>query len=478
MFTADPAAFSCRIQLLVSKLGRSSKPSPRFLVLSSKAVHIVVTTQKDGRIQTILERKIPLVTIRSIAMSNLRDDWMCLNANASEEGDPIFHCYFKTELAAKLLQLTQASISLMIGPTIDYSKKKDKKAQIKAIKDETIRKDDVYKSHAIHVPSGEPPNSTSRPPAKRKPGAVRPITSGKLLKAGGPSQKPKSVSRPKPAVQPLPGKSAPSQAFQPTVAPASAGAVRQPPAPPKRESVPPPPPPPPAEPDVPMYKAKFAFEGQEGEMTLVKDELYELVEKDDNGWWLIKHGDEEGWAPNNYLELVPPRPKAAAAPPPPPNRRPPPSMLAAAPTPLKSTPAPTSAAKVPIKPVAADSSAKPVSVFPGMAPSNGSATPWKKAPGATNGSSDTTPASSRPSSSMATKPPPPVANKPKPPPVAAKPNAPPKPPAGKPTGGKAPIPAPARPAGGAQKPGGGQAPGQMDLAAALARRAQKIAEDG
>jgi hypothetical protein len=41
----------------------------------------------------------------------------CLNANASEEGDPIFHCYFKTELAAKLLQLTQASISLMIAPT-------------------------------------------------------------------------------------------------------------------------------------------------------------------------------------------------------------------------------------------------------------------------------------------------------------------------------------------------------------------------
>lgn len=71
--------------------------------------------------------------------------------------------------------------------SIDYAKKKDKRAQIKVIKDETVQKDDVYKSHAIHVPSGEPPNSVSRPPAKRKPGIVRPITEGKLLKAGGPS---------------------------------------------------------------------------------------------------------------------------------------------------------------------------------------------------------------------------------------------------------------------------------------------------
>ena len=68
-----------------------------------------------------------------------------------------------------------------------YSKKKDKKAEIKFIKDETVKKDDLYKSHTVHVPSGEPAGSLSRPPAKRKPGIVRPITQGKLLKAGGPS---------------------------------------------------------------------------------------------------------------------------------------------------------------------------------------------------------------------------------------------------------------------------------------------------
>lgn len=32
-----------------------------------------------------------------------------------------------------------------------------------------------------------------------------------------------------------------------------------------------------------MYKALYPFEGQEGELSLKKDELVELVEKDDNG---------------------------------------------------------------------------------------------------------------------------------------------------------------------------------------------------
>lgn len=42
----------------------------------------------------------------------------------------------------------------------------------------------------------------------------------------------------------------------------------------------------------------------------------------------MKRGDEEGWAPHNYLELVPPKPKAAAGPPPP-ARRPVPTPAAA-----------------------------------------------------------------------------------------------------------------------------------------------------
>jgi hypothetical protein len=32
-----------------------------------------------------------------------------------------------------------------------------------------------------------------------------------------------------------------------------------------------------------MYKAKYPFQGQDGELTLAKDEIVELVQKDDNG---------------------------------------------------------------------------------------------------------------------------------------------------------------------------------------------------
>lgn len=45
-----------------------------------------------------------------------------LNCNAPE-GDPILHCYFKTELTANLLTLTQAGMNVLIGPTYVFKHK-------------------------------------------------------------------------------------------------------------------------------------------------------------------------------------------------------------------------------------------------------------------------------------------------------------------------------------------------------------------
>ena len=53
--------------------------------------------------------------------------------------------------------------------SITYSKKKDKQASIAFKKDNTIPRDDVYKSSTVSVPQGEPANSQSMPPAERKP---------------------------------------------------------------------------------------------------------------------------------------------------------------------------------------------------------------------------------------------------------------------------------------------------------------------
>jgi myosin-1 len=210
---------------------------------------------------------------------------------------------------------------------------------------------------------------------------------------------------------------------------------------PSNSSVTPPPPPPPRPPP---------FDGQEGEMSLKKDDLVELVEKDDNGWWLVKKDGQQGWAPNNYLELVPQRPKSTPVPPPP-NRRPPPV-----------TPGVAS-----MQPLMANSSAQPVAVFPAMASSGGSVKPsWKKSQPAFDASDETSVDSGLPSAVVNK--PPPVVNKPKPPapPTAAKPATAPKP------SGAPPVPVTPRPApssstsrGGTNKPT--VAVGQLDLAAAV-----------
>ncbi|CED82244.1 microfilament motor [Phaffia rhodozyma] len=326
---SESVIFSGRIELLKSSFGRSSKPSPRFLVVTNSAAYFLISAAKDGRIATTIDRKIPLVTIRSVGLSNLRDDWITFNASSSEEGDPVFTSVFKTELITHLHKATNGSIQINIGSTIGYNKKKDKKAEIQFRKDESITRFDVYKSSVVSVSSGEPPNSVSKPAAKRKPGIVRPITSGKLLKRGGPSNPHPSAGRIVPKAQVLPGKSAAtpssgmsyptshSVASKPAVA--TSGGVNRgtpAPAPPSRPVA--------AKPENPKYKALYAFAGQEGEVDLVKGDVVEVKEKDPNGWWLIVKNGTEGWAPSNYLELMAP-PKPAPPPPPPPARRAPPA---------------------------------------------------------------------------------------------------------------------------------------------------------
>lgn len=51
-------------------------------------------------------------------------------------------------------------------------------------------------------------------------------------------------------------------------------------------------------------RAKFAFQGQRGEMSFKKDDVLEVLDKESNGWWLVKKDGKDGWAPSNYLEEI------------------------------------------------------------------------------------------------------------------------------------------------------------------------------
>ncbi|WAR51919.1 hypothetical protein PtB15_1B356 [Puccinia triticina] len=516
MNTSERIIFSSKAQILVSKLGRSSKLSPRFLVLTDRAIYILITQlvpSNDGqkRSETVVERKINVSVINSVGVSHLRDDWIVLNVSNSEEQDPLLSCVFKTELITRLKQL-QSSLTVNIGPTISYRKKKDKMAVIKFQKDETIQRGDVYKSHTVSVPSGQPGTSVSSPYPKKKPGLIRPITSGKLLRKGGPSEsKPRPQARPTPQARPLPGAgggapaalgfksaSGPSPPPPPPpqtsnssarvpLAPSGFKAAGGPPAPPPPpppapptssnssarappvkslgnaapvKAPPPRPPPPvkaPSEPDVALYLAICAFETEEaGEMALVKGDLVEVIQEADNGWWLIKKGAAQGWAPSNYLQLEPRPPTAPSRP----AARPPPAMS----TPSTQTSATRSTPTIGLGLKTADSSSAPVAVMPGMGHVNGLAgilAAKRAAAAGQTGESQSPSSSPNPSPSLksGSKGPPPPPPKPKPPALAPKPTG---------VGGPPPPILSSKPN---VRPGGNPGVGQMDLAAALAKRA-------
>jgi myosin-1 len=103
--------------------------------------------------------------------------------------------------------------------------------------------------------------SNNRPAAKQLPGATKP--SAPPGAPAAPSMPTGGAATSRPVPKPAMG----------------GGAGRAPPPPP----APPAAPPAPARPAKQMYKALYAFAGQEGEVALVKGELVEVKEKDENG---------------------------------------------------------------------------------------------------------------------------------------------------------------------------------------------------
>ncbi|KAF8978612.1 class II myosin [Entomortierella lignicola] len=342
----DYCVFSGRVQLLVSRAMRSSKPSPRTLVLTATNMYLIVTQLVGKVVSMTCERTVMLNTVKSISISHLRDDWMIFHIDTMnpEEGDIILECDFKTELIAHICQRTGGRIGVNIAPNFEYIKKKGKTGTIKFVKDDRVRVA-TYKSHVVTVPSGEPGDSPTWPSCGKISKPPRPITSGKLIRKGGPQRMNQSggggggsrrppASTPKaaaPASSPAAARAPPSSnTSNASIAAAAATSVKRQP--------PPPPPAPvaevaPAAPAKTMYKALYNFDSEDsGEVSFVKDDLMEILEKDDNGWWLAKKDGKEGWVPSNYLVEVP----AAKPTPPPalPAKRQPPAPPAASATPI------------------------------------------------------------------------------------------------------------------------------------------------
>lgn len=370
----ERVVFSCRVEVLVSKLGRSSKPSPRTLIVTDRAVYLIVATVLQGQLALTIERKIPNGQIKAMSMSSLRDDWVAIIVGDPQWSDPFFSCVFKTELAVILKRLNRA-VDIKVGGTIDYAKKSSKMNTVKFVRDESVMRDDLYKSGTVHVPTGEPANSLSKPFPRKKGMSAAPVSRTRapaaprakqanrvpVSAASTPANRsvPQASMRQPDATTEVPSQFVPKpvsqqqyqqpvasqnqQSFVPVAAntysmPSSTSgdqlapalqrttisSSQAPVATQHRKTVstgrapPPPPPPPPAPksaPAKPYYVALYDFNGQTaGELSFSVGDVIDITQKETNGWWLGHLNGKEGWVPENYVKEE--IPKGRAPPPP------------------------------------------------------------------------------------------------------------------------------------------------------------------
>ena len=111
----EQVLFSCRAELLVSKLGRSSKPEARILSLTNKAVYIIKQTAGQQGVQILAERIVPLGALKFVSCSSNKDDWFALGVGSPQEADPLLRCHFKTEFFTHLKNATRGTVPLQIG---------------------------------------------------------------------------------------------------------------------------------------------------------------------------------------------------------------------------------------------------------------------------------------------------------------------------------------------------------------------------
>lgn len=333
----EKTVFSCRGEILEAKFGRSSKASPRIIVVTNSKLYIIAQMLHQNQVQIVVERSFPLGHIKFISASTCRDDWFSLGVGSQQEADPLLNCVLKTEMFTQMQRVMPGGFNLKIADTIEYAKKPGKMQLVKVLKDSPTPAD-FYKSHAIHTQPGEPPNSVSRPTPKGKPVPPRPITRGKLIRPGGPNGRPARNVHAR--AQPRPGAASGRTVPQAPMAASHARTAQQP-VPATAAALPShtrpqphahahtasassraPPPPPPAAPAKPKIMAKvlYDFEGQKSnEMTIRVGQVIEIEQKADNGWWLAKSGEGQAWVPAAYVEEVtPPAPPPVVAPRPPP----------------------------------------------------------------------------------------------------------------------------------------------------------------
>ncbi|KAJ2723716.1 class II myosin [Coemansia sp. Benny D115] len=257
---SEAAVFTSDIEALVPRSMRSAIPMPRLMVMTKDNIHIIAQVVKDNLVHYQLESKTPLSLVKDLAMSPFQDGWTVVHLE--NRPDLVINCLIKTEFLTWVNRMTRGRVKLQVNSTISYNNKKMKTTQIKFIKNEAA-KTAVFEKKTVQICSGEAadkrsavlkPRDTSVNHNYRKPHTARTVT-------------------------------------KPANAAAAAAA---------------PPPAPPVQPQHPRHKALYDFPPQNaGELGLEAGKVYEIVDKNANGWWLGLREGVEGWIPSNYLSPDP-----------------------------------------------------------------------------------------------------------------------------------------------------------------------------
>lgn len=348
---SDQVIFSGEGEILLAKFGRSSKRLPRTFVLTKSSLYVVAHDVVEKRLQLHTEFAIPLNEIKSLAMSELRDDWLavCLSRPTPTCPDIFINLPLKTELAYWIKFCR--NVPLTIGQTVEYQKKPGKVQSVKFQKVEATANSqapvngDTYKSKTVTVVSGLPARSQNpkRPRNKTSAvdyskyynrGATRQAYNGAIGRNNNtsynhaPHQQQQQQPR-QPYQQPAQQYQEPAQQYQQPVQQYQQPQVQQlqqqqaaqqgsqltslesqvqqlqvndsqravparptkkaAPAPPAKKAAPPPPPAVAVyKPKFPTYKVLFDYDGSvAGTMALVKDEVV-YVTSENGGWGLVK----------------------------------------------------------------------------------------------------------------------------------------------------------------------------------------------
>ena len=43
---------------------------------------------------------------------------------------------------------------------------------------------------------------------------------------------------------------------------------------------------------------------EDGEVSFMEGDEVELIQRGENGWWLVRTSEELGWGPSNYLQAL------------------------------------------------------------------------------------------------------------------------------------------------------------------------------